>query len=172
MRTESSRDVLVSSMRVRSCALRAGCVAIVSTAARTGDGALVAARQSAVHVAAEPERPRTAAAAKRIASALLEALDLRAALPDVNGWFADVRRVHETAIDARVAREREIREPAQNKHAVQPGLFDRRAVSAADRAADAAERLLEAHRSEIEALERSRELRLTCSVSAVLILWR
>jgi hypothetical protein len=133
---------------------------------------VIAARPFLLHVETGSERPRTAAAARAIADRLLRALDARAVIPDVDRWFNEACRRHGAAIDARLAREREIGEPSRKRDAVQPGLFDRRAMAAAERAVALAAQVLDAHRLEIDALERSRTLRLACPVSGVLILWR
>jgi superfamily II DNA or RNA helicase len=171
-RLSSSPGVVVSSIRSMPATLPPGFVVIVSTTARTGDGVLVAARSFYLHLRGRPERPHTAAATRQLADALLTSLDAWAVVPGLDAWFAEVRRVHDTAIDARLVRERDLGDRRQNRHEVQPGLFDRRAVAAADRAlADAAD-VAESHRRQIESLERSRHLHLTCSASAVLILWR
>jgi superfamily II DNA or RNA helicase len=172
LRSARTSGTTVSNARSRPATLPTGCVVIVCAAARTGDGMLIAARPFLVHVETGSERPRTAAAARAIADRLLKALDARAVIADVDRWFSEVCRSHEAAIDARLVREREIGEPARKRDAVQPGLFDRRAMAAAERAVALAAQVLDAHRLEIGALERSRTLHLTCPVSGVLILWR
>jgi hypothetical protein len=55
---------------------------------------------------------------------------------------------------------------------VQPGLFDRRALAAAERRIELGADLAAAHAERIASLERSRTLRLVSSPLAVLIAWR
>jgi superfamily II DNA or RNA helicase len=165
-------DVLVSRMRAKRDALAPGCVLAVRCTARTSDGYAAAIRQFFVHVPGEPARPVTARDARERAAAVIRELDVRAALPAVDAWFADVRRTHEAAVAAMLAREHALSDRPRERTVIQPGLFDRRALSASEHLATLEERLLAQHEREIDALERSRPLHLHCVVSAVLILWR
>jgi hypothetical protein len=113
----------------------------------------------------------TAAGARRAAAPVIDAIG-KLALPPVDVWFAEVCRIHTVSVAARVAREIEMMDRPRERNEVQTGLFDRRAVTDADRVVTAAERLTETHRRALDALERSRTLQLTCVVSAVLVLWR
>jgi hypothetical protein len=55
---------------------------------------------------------------------------------------------------------------------VQRGLFDRRAIAAADRLSDVERARHEAHASRLAALERARALNLDLRPAGVLIVWR
>jgi len=168
----SAPDLVVSSMRPRAGLVPSGYAILVACSARTGDGFLVAERQIVLHVPGEPARPSTADAARRAAVALRDLPDLRTAVPEIDRWFARIQAAHAAGLDRRLAREQEMREQRSDRTAVQPGLFDRRAVTAAGHATAAAARLLEEHRRHIEALERARALRLRCVPAAVLVAWR
>ena len=168
---EYGSDVLISAMRARQGTLPPGYVVALRCVARTADGFLVAARQFLLHVEGVPAPPVTAADARRAAAPVIDAIG-RLAFSPVDVWFAEVCRVHTASVSARVAREIEMMERPRERGEVQPGLFDRRAVTDANRVVTAAERLMETHRRSLDALERSRTLHLTCEVSGVLALWR
>ena len=83
-----------------------------------------------------------------------------------------MRQGHQAGVDGRIAREVELMDRRRDHRVVQPGLFDRRALSAAERLTAAEDVLIDEHRRHIAALERSRALDLRCALSAVLIVWR
>ena len=168
----TANDILVSGMRARPAALDPGYVVVIICTARTADGFVAAAQTVLLHVPAGARKPVTAAAARSIAERLRGAIDWRAAVPAVDRWFAGVRQTHEASVDDRTARERALMNRRRDRGLVQPGLFDRRALSAAERLTAAEESVLEDHRRHIDALARSRALELTCAPSAVLIVWR
>jgi superfamily II DNA or RNA helicase len=172
LKASAGTDVLVSGMRARAGLLSPGYVVAVWTTARTSDGFLAGARQFVIHCHGESDRPKTAMEMRRIAEQITSALDLRAAVPGIDAWFGEVARAHQASISARLARERELLERPRERWAVQPGLFDRRALAEAELMTAADEDRLDLHRRAIDALERSRPLELTCAVCAVLILWR
>jgi superfamily II DNA or RNA helicase len=165
-------DIVVSGIRARGESLPPGYAIVVACTARTDDGFLAAERQIVLHSPDKPARLSTADGARRLASALRDLPDLRAIVPEIERWFADVRDAHAAAVDRRLAREYGISEQRSDRTALQPGLFDRRAVTAAEQATAAGERLLEDHRRHTLALQRSRALHLTCVLSAVLVAWR
>jgi superfamily II DNA or RNA helicase len=164
-------DVFISSMRTSQGPLAPGYVVVISGAARTSDGWLAAARPFLLHVGGSPVRPATAGAARRAAAHVIEAIG-RPAVPAIDNWFAEVCRIHEISVSARAAREREMGGRPRERPAVQPGLFDRRAVAEENRIVSAEAQIAETHDRAIEALERSRTLHLTCAVCGVLVLWR
>jgi hypothetical protein len=164
--------VLVSCMRARAGLLVPGYLMAVRSTARTTDGFLAGARQFLIHCNGAPDRPKTATDVRRIAEQIAGALDLRATVPEIDAWFSEVERTHHASTSARLARERELLERPHERSAVQPGLFDRRALAEAELMTAADEDRLDLHRRAIDALERSRPLELTCAVCAVLILWR
>ena len=55
---------------------------------------------------------------------------------------------------------------------VQPGLFDQRALRAAEDVSDAERAITADHERRIAALERARRLHLSSTPMAVLIVWR
>ncbi len=94
------------------------------------------------------------------------------ALPGVAGWFARVTAIHEKSTDGRLARETALHDRQARAVAVQPGLFDRRAVRAAEKPSENERAIRAEHRHRIAALDRGRRLRLSCTPFAVLIAWR
>ncbi|HET7699167.1 MAG TPA: helicase-related protein [Vicinamibacterales bacterium] len=170
-RDDSGRNVLVSSMRARAGTPPPGYVAALSCTARTIEGFPVAVRQFLLHLEASPCRPCTAGDVRRAAAPVIERLNT-SRLPAVDVWFAGVCDAHDAAAAAMAARERELSDRPRDRAAVQPGLFDRRALAEAARIVTTEDRLRQTHLGEIERLERSRPLHLSCGVSAVLILWR
>lgn len=103
---------------------------------------------------------------------VLRGLDVAAALSGNDRWFSDVQAIHDEAIRRQIARETALDDRDHDCGAVQPGLFDRRALAAAERIETSGAIRTEDRRRHIEALERSRLLRLTSAPSAVLIVWR
>ena len=164
-------DVIVSNMRASGGSLEPGYAIVVRVAARIADGDIAGTRLFVLHVADPTSRPCLARDARIAAARAIERIDVHAALPEADAWFAEVSRAHAASVDAGVMRERELN-PITDRSASQPGLFDRRVVAEAGRAAAVAERDADIHRREIDRLERSRALQLTCSVASVLILWR
>jgi superfamily II DNA or RNA helicase len=166
------QDVLVSSMRARPGTLDPGFVLAIAVCARTAEGFVAGCRQFLVHVSSAPRRPCSAADARQLAGGTIAAFDVRTAVPQIDSWFAEIRETHESSIAARIAREEAMLDRPRPRPALQPGLFDRRALADAERVVSDDEAIRELHRAEVAALERSRPLRLTCHVSGVLILWR
>ena len=163
-------DVLVSVMRAQ-CDLSPGYVVAVWASARTTDGFVAAARQFLIHLRAMPDRPRTVRDRRRMASELAGGIEWTS-VPAIVEWFAAAAQSHDAAVSARIGRERELLDRPRTRAALQPGLFDRRAVAAAERALTGEETTAMLHRRSLDRLERSRTLELTCAVSGVLVLWQ
>jgi hypothetical protein len=152
--------------------LLSGWVVAVRCAARTEDGGLVASRVVLVHTASDVARPRSPGVARSMAASAIAALpDLRG-MPDVMAWFAAVTERHETSIDRRRARERALHDRQAEQAPVQPGLFDRRALRAAEELSESARAIHAEHRRRIDALDRARRPVLSFTPMAVLIVWR
>jgi hypothetical protein len=108
-----------------------------------------------------------------LASAAIQALpSLPGLIPGLADWLETVTDVHQKAIAGRLARESEILGRTTAARPVQPGLFDRRALRAAEELAEGERAFHAEHRRQIAALERAREARLSCNPIAVLIVWR
>jgi superfamily II DNA or RNA helicase len=167
--------VMVSALRA-SRDLPAGLVVAVRCDAVTADGDVTAARVVLLHLAGDRARPSSHAAARSTAIAAIAAIaathDVERLVPGLAEWFANVRLTHETAVDRRRAREAALRDRPAAVGDVQPGLFDRRAVRAADALSDVDRTIRSEHQRRIEALDRSRSLTLACRPAAVLIVWR
>lgn len=166
-------DIVVSHVRWRPGCVEPGFVVVVTSAARTADGFLVARKQIVLHLSGEPVRPATASSARATAMRVLRGLDIPLSAAGVDRWFAEVQAVHDEAIRRQIAREAELGERAAGSPGrFQPGLFDRRAITEAEKATASNAVRGEERRRHVEALERSRTLRLTCLPSALLIVWR
>jgi hypothetical protein len=169
---EGHRAVLVSTVRA-SGTLAPGFVVATRCTARTEDGDLIASRVILVHAPDEIVRPAGHAAARSMATATMALVSgLSDMLPEVAGWFARVTEIHERSIDGRLARETALHDRLARAVAVQPGLFDRRAVRAAEKLSENERATRAEHRRRIAALDRARRLRLSCTPLAVLIAWR
>ena len=92
--------------------------------------------------------------------------------PDLTAWFAAVTERHETSIDRRRAREKALHDRQAEKAPVQPGLFDRRALRAAEELSESERGIHEEHRRRIDALDRARRPVFSFTPIAVLIVWR
>jgi superfamily II DNA or RNA helicase len=163
--------LFVSTLRA-SPALPAGFVIAVDCSARVEDGDLIASRVALVHVRSTVEKPPSRAAARALAATFAALPDMSVAIPDLTAWFEGVTRTHERASDARVAREAALHGRLAARALVQPGLFDRRALRAAEDLSENDRTVHAEHRSRIAALERARRLRLSCTPIGVLIVWR
>jgi superfamily II DNA or RNA helicase len=165
-------DLLVSTLRA-SLALAAGFVVAVQCSARTEDGDVIASRVALVHAEHGVERPPSRAAARAMAANAIASLpDISATVPDVTVWLEGVTRVHERSIDARLAREAALLGRPVTHALVQPGLFDRRAVRAAEDLSKSDRAIQAEHQWRIAALERARQVHLSCAPIGVLIVWR
>ena len=123
-----STDVAVSSLRA-TADLPAGFIAIVQWTLHEATGRLAACRTVFFHVPGAPEKPSTAAHARRVAADVIAAHGAQLA-ERAGSEIGAVRdaylAAHARAIEALVNREIEIGGQASALGAVQPGLFDRR----------------------------------------------
>jgi superfamily II DNA or RNA helicase len=164
--------VFVAALRA-SRDLAAGFVVAIRCTARTEDGDVIGRRVTLVHAASEVGRPPTRSAARAIASRAIASLpEMSEAVPPLAGWLAAVRQIHETSIDRRLARETAMHARRAASPAIQPGLFDRRALRTAEDRSGRERAIDEEHRRQIAALDRARRLNLSCHAMAVLIVWR
>jgi hypothetical protein len=170
--TTASSGVMVSSLRA-SRAVPAGFVVAFRCEAKTEDGDVVAGRIVLLHMASNLARPSSPAAARSMAAgALATAPGVERLVPGLAAWFADVRQIHETTVDRRLARETALRDRPVAPVSVQPGLFDRRALRAAEDLSDAGRLVRSEHSWQLAALARARSLTLACTPAAVLVVWR
>jgi len=168
-------DVVVSSLR--ACAgLPRGYVLVFEWFAVAASGRKIDRDVWAVHVDADVRvRPRVAAQARALASSIIarSEQDARAVLASrAADRLTDVRALHSAIVDRAIARERQLRDWNVTVEAVQPGLFDRRAVARAD--AEEAERDQNRadHDRRIAALAREREVDSHLCLAAVLIVYK
>src|SRR5262249_20410080 len=94
------------------------------------------------------------------------------ALPHLSAWFEDVQQAHRVATEAHLARENALLNRRTDAAPVQRGLFDGRAVAAADRRSAADTALHDAARERIGRLQHENRLQLNITPSGVLVLWR
>jgi hypothetical protein len=162
----------VSTVRAQAN-LGPGFVVAIRCAARTDEGEPIATHVVLVHVSSEVARPASRRAARVMASQAIAHLpDAHDAFPETAGWFTRAVERHQQAIDRRMNREKAMRDCAVTPAPIQPGLFDRRALRAAEDRSDA-ERLIAAdYERRLLVLERARQLRLSSTPIAVLIVWR
>jgi hypothetical protein len=161
--------ILVGAVRA-SRGLPRGIVVVVRAIARTPDGALVASRVSALHVPRAAVKPRSPREARNFAAPVLAAIrDFRDV--ETAAWFSAASVIHERSIGRRLQRERALLAQQQDQPAVQPGLFDRRALRAAGHLSNTEHARRREHHERIAALERARGLDLACEPVAVLIAW-
>jgi hypothetical protein len=171
-RLRAGPDVSVSTLRARP-GLGTGFVIAIRCAARTDEGEAVAARVVLVHAPADVARPASRRAARALAvKALARLPDAHDALPETAGWFVRAVEHHQQSIDRRVSRERAMRDRAAAAEPIQPGLFDRRALREAEICSGAERAIAADHERRLSVLERARELRLSSTPMAVLIVWR
>ena len=162
----------VSSLRARP-GLAPGFVVAIRCAALTEEGEAIATRVVLVHVPSEVARPGSRQAARAMAAQVIAHLpETHEAIPETAAWFARALEQHQQSIDWRVRRETAMRDCATAPAPIQPGLFDRRALRAAEDRSNA-ERLVAAdHERRLSALEHARRVCLSSSPVAVLIVWR
>lgn len=165
-------DVPVSTLRAMA-GLTPGFVVAIRCAARTEEGEAIATRVVLVHISSDTARPASRRAARAIAAKAIACLpDAHEALPETAAWFAGVVEHHRQSIDGRVAREQAMRDRAAMPAPVQPGLFDRRALRAADELSDVERAVAADHERRLAALECARHVRLSSTPIAVLVVWR
>lgn len=168
----ATASVVTAGLRARS-AIEPGFV-VVTIAAAVTDRGVVARQPFLVHLRdGSASRPGSDRQAREMtARAVASAERAAQSLPQVLGWFAEVRAVHRGGVRARIAREEALRERAAIDSELQPGLFDRRAIVAMERTATACERRAAGHEAQLSALSAALDVRLECTAAAVLIAWR
>lgn len=173
-RVQARPDAIpVSSVRA-SAAIPEGILTLVTCAATTIDGFIAARRTLLLHRSCVQSKPRTAGEARqRVAGteALFENV-ARLAAPWLTEWFMEARRIHESAVDGRLKREQALLALRRPADAVQPGLFDKRAMRQFEARIESEAEADTRHRERIASLERMRELRLECRPAAILVAWR
>jgi len=164
---------LVSSIRAGT--FREGLTVVYACTAMTAEGEIIARTARAFHLAGRVARPRTASEAKRAAQSALDLVSRAGSVagidPSVDAWVSAARSTHERSIDRQLAREADLRSSPAAPAAAQPGLFDRRALDAADREDRVREATADEHERKIAALARRRALSVTCDPVIVLIAW-
>lgn len=150
-----------------------GVVVALECVARTEDGDPIASRVMLLHVRGNMARPSTRAAARAIAARAIEACPhTSGTVPGLADWVEKATQIHQRSIDNRLAREAALLHRASANVAVQPGLFDRRALREADELSERERAIHAEHRRRIAALERARRGHLSSTPIAVLIVWR
>lgn len=164
--------VRVSSIRATST-LPQGFLFVFVWSAIAGDDRTIDCHPALVHVRADHvERPRRAADARDAASAAIRRYEyeaFEAVAPIAAMRLEHARAVHAAIVDRAIARERELRDWSRDGADVQPGLFDRGAVTRADEDSAARQRMRVDHDRRIAALTRARELAPRCDLVAVLV---
>ena len=144
--------------------------------AATTDGEIVARTSRVVHLAVRVTRPRTAEEARRAAMTAIDAIARTGGLGELDSWLqawlSAVRAIHQSSIDRQIQRETDLRSASDRPTLIQPGLFDRRALSAADEEERIRGDVNEEHDRRIATLQRRREVSLVCDPLAVLVAWR
>lgn len=169
-----AHEIPLSSIRASS-SVPEGILALVACAASTVDGLVIARRTLLLHRRCRQKKPDTARAARQrlqpIAGSFFDDIAVAAAAR-LSDWFAEVRSLHQRAIDRRLDREQALLAHRAPLQAVQPGLFDNRAVRQFETHVENAAEIDARHRERLAMLERSRELRLDCRPAALLLAWR
>ena len=107
-----------------------------------------------------------------MAAAAASLPDLRGMIPELAAWLEDAARIHQRSIDARLAREAALLGRPVTHVLVQPGLFDRRAVRAAESLSESDRSIQAEHHWRIAAFGRARHLHFSARPIGVLIVWR
>ena len=154
--------------------MAAGWVIAIRLVAQTTEGDVAAERLVLVHATGTPRRPASAADARRSAAEAIESVRPRLveAIPDLDSWRAAIERAQGRSVDAQIARETALRDRRIDHTPVQFGLFDRRALVAADRRNERERAASTEHADRIGRLEAQRQLVTAAIPAAVLILWR
>jgi hypothetical protein len=172
--TRSDGCVRVSSIRATSTLPEGFLLAFVWFAI-AGDGRTVDSHPVLVHVRADHvKRPRRAADARDAASAAIRRYEhdaFKAIAPILAMRLAHARTAHAAIVDRAIARERELRDWNTSRAEIQPGLFDRRAVTRADDDSAARLRVRVDHERRIAALARARALTPQLDLTGVLLVY-
>jgi hypothetical protein len=144
--------------------------------AQTSGGSIVSGRLAIIQVSDDTEAPRPSRAGdvRTRATAAVDRLirEKDDAIPQLSEWFEDVQRAHARAVDLLIARETALLDRRIDIPPVQRGLFDRRALLAADRQSIIDAALQDAARERIARLRYSRLLQLNVTPAGILVLWR
>jgi superfamily II DNA or RNA helicase len=166
----------VASAFGRGPLLRPGFVIALRCTAQTIGGSMVSGRLAIIHVPDDSEAPRPPRAGdvRTRATAAFNRLvrEKDGAIPQLSEWFDDVQRAHAGAVDLQIARETALLDRRIDTPPVQRGLFDRRALVAADRQSIIDAALQQAARERIARLRYSRLLQLNVTPAGILVLWR
>jgi hypothetical protein len=166
----------VASAFGRGPLLRPGFVIALRCTAQTIGGSMVSGRLAIIHVPDDSEAPRPPRAGdvRTRATAAFNRLvrEKDGAIPQLSEWFDDVQRAHAGAVDLQIARETALLDRRIDAPPVQRGLFDRRALVAADRQSIIDAALQQAARERIARLRYSRLLQLNVTPAGILVLWR
>jgi hypothetical protein len=166
----------VASALGRGPLLRRGFVIALRCTAQTSGGAMASGRLAIVHVPDDRDaaRPARARDVRTQATAAVNRLirEKDDAIPQLSEWLEEVQRAHARVVDAQIARETALLDRRIDTAPVQRGLFDRRAVAAADRQSNIDAALQEAARERIARLRYSRLLQLNVTPAGILMLWR
>jgi superfamily II DNA or RNA helicase len=168
-RVPAASDIPVA--QVRAALLPEG-ASVILRAALVNDSGCVAERAFVLHV-----RPPLAGTAPPDALAFA---DLACTLAErnapfvdpVQAWSEEMARIHRIAVEARLDRERELRQAHAGHGLLQPGLFDPRVLGvrpghdAVDEARDSE------YAQRVQRLTLSLDVRLVCSPLGVLLSWR
>jgi ERCC4-related helicase len=172
LQAEESADLIVSTLRA-SDRLASGFVVALACVARTGDGDSIASRVVLLHARGNVPRPGTRAETRALAAKAIDGLPRPGdTVPDLACWFEKASEIHGRSIDSRLTRETALLGRTSANAPVQPGLFDRRALRAAEEVSEGERALQAEHHRRIAALERARPLYLSCTPIGVLIVWR
>ena len=169
---EQLLTVPVAAIRAGPC-LTTGALAVVR-AAIVSDSGVLAEQPFVVHLAdAAYDHPRSHREARLRAARAIERIEpLLTSLGPLSEWFEGAAAAHRTALAARVARERCLLSSADVTGEVQPGLFDRRALVDLERRVTTAESRGREHEGRLRVLAARLDVRLECTVAAVLLAWR
>ena len=151
-------------------ALRPGSIALVRIAASTQRG--IAAERGLAVAVEHPvsSRPSTHADARAHAREVIIRVETAAPrLPEVCEWAAEVTQVHRAAMAAALSREESMRHRRTAAIELQPGLFDRRSERAVEANHEADDERLREHQRRMRLLTASLDVRIECTVTAVLI---
>jgi len=170
-----SHDGCMCVSSIRGTRVAEGFVFVFAWSAIDGDGRIVEVQPTLIHVrVGRVERPRSRAEARELALAAVRRLEQQAfavAEPIAARRLAHARLVHAGRVDQAIARELELRDWHVEPTTVQPGLFDRRAITNAAEALALRQRRRTEHDDRIAGLLRSREVTSRCDLVAVLCSW-
>jgi superfamily II DNA or RNA helicase len=168
-----TRDVAVTSARA-SVGLPAGFVAMVRWTLQAATGHTAACRTLFLHLPDRPAKPSTAADVRRAAAAAIAAHReefVERARAEVRPLRETYLAAHARATGSRIAREIEIAGIAPAAAALQPGLFDRRAVDEATFAEAVRDDIREDTSRRIAQLRAGEALEERVDITGLLIIW-